>query len=150
MNIYKSPLRSVNQTGEQCARLVNLYYKDIGSLKYLPLEKYFNLVKKLPYLSDPNGTEFLSRPKASLNPRAIYRDCDDKAILMGAYFKNNGIKSRFLAVSTDPKNKKKLHHCVVEAFLNGSWEIIDPTYSKNPFPKPEKEIYRKVIISEVI
>lgn len=151
MNLYKSPLKSVKQTGEECARLVKLYHSDLGPLSKLPLKSFFNLVKRLPYLSDPKGQEFISRPKASLNPAAKYRDCDDKAILMGSWAKANGVPARFLAVSTNPKNPKKLHHCVIEMNLNGNWEVIDPTYSRNEFPRPkDKTIFRKVIISKVV
>jgi hypothetical protein len=152
MMIYKTHLRDVHQTGSEAARLVDSYHKDIGTLKTWPLKKFFHLVKRLPYLADPKGQEFISRPKASLNPRAKYRDCDDKAILMGAWFKSNNVPCRFLAVSTNPKNPRKLHHCVIEAqtALNGDWEIYDPTYPQNNYPKPDKKIFRKVIISKVI
>ena len=129
MQITKKPLKSVFQTGEQMKRLCCEYYKDISCFNFMTLGQYFNFVKDLPYLADPKNIEFLSRPGASLLGSAKYRDCDDKAILIGSYLILKKIPFRFIAVSTNPA--KKIHHVLVEAQIKNCRLFIDATYPKN-------------------
>jgi len=54
-------------------------------------------------------------------------DCKKKSILMGSYFKNNGIPFRLIGSS---KNKnKRIHHVFPQAFLDGKWVNTDATYN---------------------
>lgn len=88
---------------------------------------YYRYVCDLPYIKDPDGVEFVSRPALTLNPFfPVARDCDDKAVLLACWWSGNGGKKRFVASSTKPN--KKLHHVFLQ-LENGIY--IDGTYSKN-------------------
>lgn len=120
-------LKNVYQTGEQMRRLVENYYSDLGEWLAVPFLAYYRYVCDLPYIKDPDGVEFVSRPALTLNPFfPVARDCDDKAVLLACWWSGNGGKKRFVASSTKPN--KKLHHVFLQ-LENGIY--IDGTYSKN-------------------
>ena len=133
------PLHSVNQTGSEMERLVRTYHADIDHLVHLPLKSFYDLTKRLPYKPDPKFQEFVQRPSFTLSGQARHRDCDDKAVLMGAYLYKNNVPFRFVAVSH--RKDRPLHHVLLQANIGGKNKIIDPTYPKNRlfhFAKPER------------
>lgn len=126
---HSKPLGNVSETGAAMARLVRNYWHDIGPLSKMPFGKYFDLVRRLPYVADPVGIETISRPAHSLNPRHTPRDCDDKAVLIGAWLYANYIPFRFVAVSR--RADTDLHHTFCTALIFGKAAQVDATYSKN-------------------
>ena len=136
-------LRSVNQTGYQMARLVKDYWTDVLFFSNTPLIKFFNLVKRLKYIPDARGIEIIHRPKHVLNPKAKYRDCDDKAILLGAYLYMKKIPFRFIAVSNRPD--KTIHHVLIQAKVYNKSRLLDGTYPKNKIFKFKPIHYFKPI-----
>lgn len=127
MILTTDKLKNVYQTGEQMRRLVENYYSDLGEWLAVPFLAYYRYVCDLPYIKDPDGVEFVSRPALTLNPFfPVARDCDDKAVLLACWWSGNGGKKRFVASSTKPN--KKLHHVFLQ-LENGLY--IDGTYSKN-------------------
>lgn len=119
-------LNDVNQTGAQMARLVSCYWTDLGTWLSRPFVEYYTYVCNLPYVEDPAGVEFVSRPAYTLDPNFRPRDCDDKAVLIACWLHGNGRRCRFVASSTRPN--MLLHHVFVQD-QNGT--LIDATYSKN-------------------
>jgi len=129
------------------ARLVRMYWRDIGNLSKMPFGKYFDLVRRLPYIPDPVGVETISRPAHSLNPSHSPRDCDDKAVLIGAWLYANGIPFRFVATSKGPDTE--LHHTFCVALVFGKAAQVDATYKKN-FLGEFVPYSKNVFISDVI
>jgi hypothetical protein len=125
------PLRHPRQTAAEMARLCTVYAKDLGHLANLSLPAFFNVVRKLPYRPDPKTAETLSRPKYLLEKDYAFRDCDDKAILMGAYCYLKGYPFGFYASSIKPS--KQLHHVWTIAKVDGKNVVLDPTYSHHKF-----------------
>jgi hypothetical protein len=130
---YKRNIReliSAEDTGLEMARLSCKYKDDLGEMANWPLPKFFDYVKNLPYRKDPKNIESLSRPRFLLMQNWPWRDCDDKAILLGAWAASNYIPFRFLA--TAAKKNIPFHHVFIE--LEGKKNLLlDSTYSKNIF-----------------
>lgn len=128
-------LGSIHDTGREMARMVTAYYTDLARYQSSSLKDYFDIVKNLRYRRDPNGIEFVTRPKIAFNPLLRFRDCDDKSVLIGSFLYLKKIPFRFLAVSnqipTRPGQEPKIHHVLVQAIINGRRRIIDATYPKN-------------------
>ena len=119
-------LTDPRQTAKEMARICTQYAGDLGELAKMPLPRYFDLVRKLPYMPDPQNAETLSRPRYLLEKDYAFRDCDDKAILMGAWCYSNGHPFGFYASSVKPS--RQLHHVWTVAKINGKNVILDPTY----------------------
>ena len=124
-------LTDPKQTAKEMVRLCTVYAGDLGNLARLPLPRYFDLVRKLPYKADPKNAETLSRPKFLLEKDYSFRDCDDKAILMGSWLYLNKIPFGFYASSVKPN--RQLHHVWTVARLNGRDIVLDPTYRHHKF-----------------
>jgi len=119
-------LTDPRQTAKEMARICTQYAGDLGKLAKMPLPRFFDLVRKLPYMPDPQNAETLSRPRYLLQKDYAFRDCDDKAILVGAWCYLNGHPFGFYASSVKPS--RQLHHVWTVARINGKAVIIDPTY----------------------
>lgn len=119
-------LTDPRQTAKEMARICTQYAGDLGELAKMPLPRFFDLVRKLPYMPDPQNAETLSRPRYLLEKDYAFRDCDDKAILMGAWCYLNGHPFGFYASSVKPS--RQLHHVWTVAKINGKTVILDPTY----------------------
>jgi hypothetical protein len=131
MREYSKPLKSIYQTGAEMLRLATVYNADVAHFDGYSIPAFYNHIKALPYKADPERIEYISRPAASLRTYGVkYRDCDDKAVCMGAALHRRKVPFRFVGVSTNPKNTR-LHHVVVEALIDGTPRIIDATYPKN-------------------
>lgn len=119
------------KTGKQMRRIIEKYSHDLGNLSNVYIIKYFDFVKNIPYKNDssifPDDSEIIARPKYLLDS-SIYPklDCKKKAILIGSYLKNNGLKWRLLACSE--KLDKHIHHVFPQGKYNGYWVNLDATY----------------------
>jgi len=147
MKLSIETLQGVAHTGATMEKFVRLYYTDCKHLFHCSLQRYFDLIKNLPYIADPHGIEFVSRPALTLTNKTLFRDCDDKAVLIGCYLYHKNIPFRFIAVSEKPT--KELHHTLVEVQTEPK-AYIDATYSKNRLFKLNKPFTRKDYISGVI
>jgi hypothetical protein len=116
--------------------LVKIYFKDLARFYNYSMKEFFDIVRKLPYKSDLDKIEILHRPGMTLSNTVKYRDCDDKAILLGAFLYMKKIVFRFIAVSDRPD--KKLHHVLIEAILGGHPRQLDATYPQNTFEMQRK------------
>jgi hypothetical protein len=109
------------------ARLAVTYSKDIGDKAKWPFPRWYNFVKTLPYIADAKDVEQVARPALTMRPDWQPRDCDDKAVLIGAWLAANGKPFRFAASSRRPD--KTLHHVfVVVKDKAGKPLAIDATY----------------------
>lgn len=126
MIITRKNLESVYQTGEEMRRLASFYYSDLGRWLAVPFFEFYRFVCRLPYIPDPEDVETVSRPLFTLDSNYGPRDCDDKAVLLGSWFKGHGEKLRFVASSTRPD--QLLHHVFMQ---HESGLYLDATYDYN-------------------
>lgn len=86
------------------------------------------VMRKMVYLPDPDGGEFVQTPLVLLNAIAkkgvAYGDCDDHVVLLGAMLTSIGIPSRAVAVKLHGADH--YNHVVVEHLHNGEPVLIDP------------------------
>lgn len=86
------------------------------------------VMRKMVYLADPDGGEFIQTPLVLLNAIAkkgvAYGDCDDHVVLLGAMLTSIGIPSRAVAVKLHGADH--YNHVVVEYLHNGEPVLIDP------------------------
>lgn len=139
-------VENVTGTGREMQRLVQNYHSDASKFDNVSLETAFNLVKNLPYKKDRR--EVLHRPKYILNSKAIYRDCDDKSILLGSILYRKNLPFRFIAVSGKPD--KKLHHVLIIAKIDNENKILDATYPQNEIFRYKKKVTAVKPITEWI
>lgn len=146
----KVPLRDLAHTGSLMEEMVRKYNQDIPvEFVCWSLVDFFDLVKALPYIPDPKGTESVQRPKFTLDPNwEGSRDCDDKAIVIGAWLYRRFIPFRFLAVAYEPG--AVVSHAVVECHPpDAKAFIVDATYPHIKFPN-EGPYYSHTAISRWI
>ena len=127
-------------------RMVETYAGDVAPYASMSLSEFYDHVKRIPYKFDLiNGklAEVVKRPYYTLNQIGLGGDCDDKAIVMGAWAKLNGIPYRFKAVGK--KLNGNLHHVYPELLLSGQWTACDATYPHNTLGVPMND-YKKVVI----
>jgi len=78
--------RGAEKTGREMKRLINQYSHDIIPLHKLPIIKYFDKIKNIPYRNDQaifsDRSEIIARPKYLLN-KGLYPklDCKKKQFL---------------------------------------------------------------------
>jgi hypothetical protein len=142
MKISRGPLKSAQATAAEMARLAVQYSSDLGEKSSWALQKIFGYVKNLPYRRDPENTESLARPALSMRPGFPWRDCDDKAIILGAWCAANMIPFRFLASSRRPD--KSLHHVFLEAQAGAAPIILDATYPSHKLGALARTDYTKI------
>jgi hypothetical protein len=138
------PFTNMRQTGAAIARIVRECFGDVNS-EHLesPFVSWFRFVCELPYLEDPVGNEYLSRPSVLLSPECKHRDCDDKnGILLGSWLYYNAVPFRALAVSFSPHQDPC--HLVIQ---NRQGIIFDATYPGTPFPNSSEGLYNAEDIS---
>jgi len=86
------------------------------------VERLFGWVKSnVDYRRDPHDVELLQDPIATISRRR--GDCDDLAILLGAFCEILGNPCRFVTVSTRPDGAPS--HVYSECFVGGRWEPMD-------------------------
>jgi len=142
-----APLNTPEQTAREMVRLVRTYAGDIGNKAKWPLKKFYEYVRALPFRPDPVGHETVSRPSLTMQAGYPWRDCDDKAILLGSWCYLNGVPFQFRASSKHPS--KRLHHVYTICFINGKEICLDATYPQNELGREES--YTKISnLTEVI
>lgn len=142
MKITRGPLQSAQATAAEMARLSVQYAADLGEKSSWPLQKIFAYVKNLPYRRDPQNVESLARPAYTMRRNFPWRDCDDKAIILGAWCSANMIPFRFLASSRRPD--KTLHHVFLEAQAGAAPIILDATYPSHKLGSLARNDYTDV------
>lgn len=129
------PLVSASQTAKEMERLVRTYSGDLGSKAKWNLPRIYKHVRDLKFRPDPPGAETVSRPAFTLQRDYPWRDCDDKAIILGSWCYQNKIPFFFRASSKHPS--KKLHHVYVVCKILGKEVPLDATYQRNQLGKEE-------------
>jgi len=129
------PLVSASQTAKEMERLVRTYSKDLGPKIKWSLPRIYDHVRALEFRPDPLGVETLSRPALTLQKDYPWRDCDDRAIILGSWCYENGIPFFFRASSKHPS--KKLHHVYAVCKIKGKEIPLDATYPRNKLGKEE-------------
>lgn len=94
------------------------------------------VMRKMVYLADPDGGEFIQTPLVLLNTIGqkgfAYGDCDDHVVLLGAMLTSVGIPTRAVAVKLNGSNV--YNHVVVEYLYQGQPILIDPCAKTVPTP----------------
>lgn len=139
MKITRTKLRNLNQTVRQMKRLAYVYRDDVAQYATWSIQRFYNLIRSIPYRKDPDNKEVIKRPWYTLKRIGPGGDCDDKAIVIMAWAHVNNIRARFVAVGI--YSRKGLHHIITELYYNGNWIHVDPTYSYNTLGRP---LYRYV------
>lgn len=115
-------------------RLAVTYATDMSRFASWSLPQVQEHVRNLPYILDPQGEEALHRPWITISrhdvPR-LGRDCDDKAICMGAWATLQGWPFRFVAAGNgDGRRRPMFHHVFCSILVPGhGWVWADATYS---------------------
>lgn len=123
------PLKSATQTAAEMERLVRTYSKDLGVKAKWNLPRIYDHVRALPFRADPQGAETVSRPALTLQTDFPWRDCDDKAIILGSWCFENKIPFFFRASSKHPSGR--LHHVYAVCKIKGKEIPLDATYPRN-------------------
>lgn len=137
-------LESPQQTAREMLRIAQQYAGDLGEMARWPVKRFFDHVRKLTYRPDPPKAETLSRPLHTLKENFPFRDCDDKAILMGAWCHANGVPFGFYASST--RKDGRLHHVWTVAEFPAGPVVLDPTYNYHKIGiLPQREKLTKIV-----
>lgn len=94
------------------------------------------VMRKMVYLADPDGGEFIQTPLVLLNiigqKGFAYGDCDDHVVLLGAMLVSIGIPARAVAVKLHGSDY--YNHVVVDYPYQGRTILIDPCAKTVPTP----------------
>ncbi len=123
--------------------MVSRFHSDLGPLARMPLQAFFDLVRKIPYVRDVKGKETLARPALLLKEFPAL-DCKKKAILIGSYLLSNRIPFRFVASSI--RKDAKAHHVYPQALIGGKFQNVDATYSKYKLFQPKHGLTKADIL----
>lgn len=123
---------------------------DIGQLKNVHFADFYNFVRCIPYIDDPNlfkrrYTELVARPKYLL--QAAELDCKKKACLIGAYCECNNLPYILVACSERPN--KEIHHVFPAVQLNpgsGIYWNCDATFPNMYIGQPKSMITKAEIL----
>ncbi len=133
---HEEPLNSKNQTGRKMYAIVEEFHSDLDTaflprarnpLSSLPIQRFFDFVKDIPYRRDNKPVEVIARPAHILRFAALGMDCKKKAILIASWLRANGIPYRLIASSKRPD--KRVHHVFPQGKLDNRWTTLDATYS---------------------
>jgi len=94
------------------------------------------------YTRDIYKVELLHSARRMLELRA--GDCDDQVILLGAMLESTGHPVRLVLVGSDPRNRKRYSHILLETNDKGHWISLDPTMDK-PAGWSPRAVNRKVV-----
>lgn len=141
-------LTSPQQTAREMVRLATQYAGDLGEKSKWNLPRFYSYVRSLEFRPDPLHVEHVARPALSMRHDWPHRDCDDKAVLFGAWCYANGIPFRFVASSS--RGDKQLHHVYTLARINGKEVVIDGTYPKNKLGAENSYTRREFLTGEIM
>lgn len=126
-------ISSPRETVAEIFRLAAEYRDDVAHWRGLNVFEVFDAVRRLEYRSDPDGVERLTRPGKALRPDAPYRDCDEKTVLLAAWYELTGTPYRIVIAGNqihEATGKPYPHHVYPEMFNreNRTWYVTDATY----------------------
>jgi hypothetical protein len=107
------------------------FTEDIGNLKELSFQDYYETIKNIPYIDDPQilyRAELVARPKYLLYGQSL--DCKKKSILMGAYCNAQLPKLKFKFIGSSERSDRLLHHVFPIVKLNNQWVVADATFKR--------------------
>ncbi len=139
----EAELVDLQQTATEMYRIAFAWAEDMAPYASMNLQELFDFLKSIPFHADPDDMELLQRPWYTINEAGQGGDCDDKMICVGAYCNLRGIPFRFVAVSRD---HTPLHHVLTELYIQGSWQVFDPTYAFNVLGRPDSIYPQRVIL----
>ena len=131
-------LKSYRYTVQRMYAIAREYAGDLSGFVDRNLYEFYNLVRALPYRADPSGVETIIRPGYTVRPDwPLWRDCDDKTILILAFAHLKGYESRLACVGTRDYIFKRgegwkpagPHHVYPEIKISGEWIPFDATYN---------------------
>ena len=143
-------LKDFKDTVNDIIRLADTYWKDLlepnkfnKDFTKFTIPQFFEFVKAIPYVPDPVGIEFLSRPKIilALANSNYPLDCDDRTILTRSFLRmmnqklTGDINKPFIPRVKVTGRKERPHHVFTIYEYNGETIPFDPTYPKNEFGK---------------
>ena len=144
MEVYKIVTDGkAKSTGNIMRQVVEKYYLDMAPYASLSPIEMFELIKNLPYRSDPVDIETLMRPAYTMSMTGPGGDCDCKAVALAAYARLHDIPFRFIAIRRP--GRKTLHHVALELYINDRWIFADPTYRFNVLGQTREEAERVVL-----
>lgn len=138
MRLSAKRLRTKDETGKGMHRLIKRYDQDLDfiqvkrggkyvPLSQLPMQEFFDEVRKMPYRRDVKPIEVIARPSIIVRQRRKGIDCKKKAILIAAYLKRRKIPFRLIASSK--KANRRIHHVFPQMNIGGQWHNVDVTYT---------------------
>jgi hypothetical protein len=143
MNSIKMTIKgehTLEDTLFEVERLSRQYKTDLLPFIDMKLSEFFNVVsKQINYVPDPKGKELVMRPQITMRRRA--GDCDDKTVLMLAWFQLKGFQCGYSIVSS--RSDKDFHHIFPFIVVQGNIIDTDATYSKNKIGNFKKWAKRK-------
>ncbi|TGL12425.1 hypothetical protein [Leptospira meyeri] len=146
----RQPLLTYKQTVADCFDLARLYWKDLLLFKAngvpiedLSIREFYEYIKSIRYVKDPDRKEHVSRPKILLERANTDHpfDCDDRSILSLSFFllQNNLKGTKFKTRLTVTGRYGVPKHIYVEFKdennLESQWSPYDCTYPWNNFGK---------------
>jgi hypothetical protein len=142
MRLTIHPLTSIMTTGMTMGRLSTQYAYDAVDLCTMSLQELHDLIRSWDYVADPRGLEWVQRPLYTILGSGPCRDCDDRAIVVGAYAELNGLPFRFVAVGNRPGRP---HHVFCEVLVGEDWIVVDATYPHDRLNMPRTWGHRQII-----
>ena len=136
MEVYSS-----EQISKKMFEMVNKWYKDTSCLYPLSIYEVFNKVKVIPYNLESGLFQALSRPKFTLNGKAPFIACANKAIVLASYAKLLSIPFGFVLCKNDLS--QDYYHVNNVFRLSGQKIYLDATY-------PEFYINKKVVFVDTL
>ena len=146
MQITRRKLIDAKQTGRLMHQMINLYYRDMSPYASLSYPEIFDVIKNLPFNSDPPDEELLKRPYYTMQRIGPGGDCDDKTIALCSWAKLAGIPHRIMGVGNRTKKYGKilLSHVRPELYIGGRWISFDATYGFNILEKNPIDTYDRM------
>ena len=146
MIIESVPLIDKEQTARALKKMIKNFSGDLDSITIfdngeyipaarLPLLKWFDVVRKLPYKKDIEPIEIVARPAIGYFLPGI--DCKKKSVLIAGYLENKKIDWRLIVSSKRPD--QVYTHVFPQAWISGEWFNLDATYS-HYYPGMKKEV----------
>jgi hypothetical protein len=157
MVVRRAPLFNKKQTGKAMYGLVrrfsgdlkNVFLRDgsrVVSANRIPLPRWFDFVKNIPYRCDPKPREIVARPSHIINYGSVEHlgaDCKKKAILIASWLRQNHVPFTF--VSASRLRNGRIHHVFVRAFPSGGSVDLDATYKRNTIGMRRRDTKQEIL-----
>jgi len=146
----REPLTDKYSTTDTMRELVNTFSSDLDHIyindqkaSALPLDQFFDYVRKIKYRQDHKPVEVIARPNHILRYSYLGMDCKKKTLLLSSWAKQNKIPFRFIASSK--RKDKKIHHIFPQLKINNQWLNVDATYPDYKLGEPKTVTHYEVI-----